>query len=50
MVRVLPVATQVLIALRFFASGDFQSVGDGASVHQSSISRATAGVTSSLQD
>lgn len=45
----LPVITQVLISLRFYASGSFQSViGDATSVHQSSVSRAIAGVTEAL--
>ncbi len=47
--RALPVATQVLIALRFFVSGGFQSVvGDATSVHQSGVLRAIAGVTEAL--
>lgn len=45
----LPVMTQVLIALRFYPSGTFQSaVGDTTSVHQSSASRAIDGDTEVL--
>lgn len=45
----LPVPTQVMAALRFYASGSFQSVvGDAMGVHQSSVSRAVAGVTEAL--
>ena len=45
----LPVEGQLLIALRFYASGSFQSViGDATRVHQSSVSRVIDSVTESL--
>lgn len=45
----LPVATQVLTALRFYSSGSFQSVvGDATRLHQSSVSRVIDGVTEVL--
>nr|XP_037288706.1 putative nuclease HARBI1 [Rhipicephalus microplus] len=47
--RTLPVDVQVLLALRFYASGSFQSmVGDTVGVSQSSASRIVAQVTDAL--
>ncbi|XP_040068045.1 putative nuclease HARBI1 [Ixodes scapularis] len=47
----LPVGVQVLLALRFYASGSFQSVvGDVANISQSSSSRIINGVSSALCD
>ncbi|XP_042882922.1 putative nuclease HARBI1 [Penaeus japonicus] len=45
----IPVATQVLVALRFYASGTFQSViGDSVGLSQSSVSRIINAVTSAI--
>ncbi|XP_050726940.1 putative nuclease HARBI1 [Eriocheir sinensis] len=47
--QAIPVHTQVLVALRFYASGKFQNVvGDAAGISQSSISRVIKGVTEAL--
>ncbi|XP_064476230.1 putative nuclease HARBI1 [Ornithodoros turicata] len=47
--QAIPVDVQLLLALRFYASGSFQSVvGDVAAVSQSSASRIVAGVTKAI--
>ncbi|XP_050705937.1 putative nuclease HARBI1 [Eriocheir sinensis] len=47
--RAIPIHTQILVALRFYASGTFQNVvGDVAGISQSSISRILNDVTEAL--
>lgn len=47
----LPVSTQVLVALKFYASGSFQSiVADAAGINQSSVSRIINLVTEILSE
>ena len=47
----LPTSTQLLVALRFFASGTFQSVlADSSRMTQASVSRSINAVTNALCD
>ena len=49
--RAIPVHTQVLVALRFYASGSFQSVvSDTVGLSQASVSRIINGVSNALFD